>query len=623
MTIQYINTGTAPNQGNGDTLRTAFTKINSNFEQLANNTIVADAVGSVISDPSLQNGVVVTYNTSTGKASFSLDPADQTNLGGVKIGSGISVTGDGTISAFSGNYNELSNIPQPLATDNSPTFNTVKLSNGISATSGTNLRIAGDAFDAGPVAEFGVYANGTGSWIAGLTVDSQRGISVPGTIYQGTAYDNVEVPGTTIRVDSNQPNYTQAIFKNHSTATTATSDLIIFNNQGTADTNYIDIGINNTNYVEEGYNIHTPGSGYVFTKDVDLVLGTDGVGTKLKFHAGGEGINDSAMELDGAALRINRSVQTIVGTPGPLNFTVWNTQNNSAAQAVYQAMNDQGHYLKMGINSSNAGAEYGAIGPREGFLHIDLSTATLHIGGSGDIKFWSEASTGGYANGTTATLVMSRLDRSSTFGGHVLPAADLQYDLGSSSTQWRSLYVGTATIYIGGIPITVNTASNTLVVGTTPGTTSTTATNLATESFVIDYVGQNGGGGAGGELFKVGIVPASSKGAVGDLAGTVAFSTSSIYYCVQDFGGLEATLIGGYSGGVYPSIIKTSEVKPLTGWTFVFDNTTYTLVADATEPNQGQWQLQVDQTIATTTTTITLTPTDNIWKRVQWSADTW
>lgn len=127
----------------------------------------------------------------------------------------------------------------------------------------------------------------------------------------------------------------------------------------------------------------------------------------------------------------------------------------------------------------------------------------------------------------------------------------------------------------------------------------------------------------GGEFFKVGNVPASSKGSAGDLAGTVAFSTSSVYYCVQDFGGLTATLIGGYSGGVYPSIIKTSEVKPLTGWSFVFDNVTYTLVADATEPNQGQWQLQIDQTIATTTTTITLTPNNNIWKRVSWSSDIW
>ena len=35
MTIQYINTGTSPNAGNGDSLRVAFSKINANFSSLA------------------------------------------------------------------------------------------------------------------------------------------------------------------------------------------------------------------------------------------------------------------------------------------------------------------------------------------------------------------------------------------------------------------------------------------------------------------------------------------------------------------------------------------------------------------------------------------------------------
>jgi hypothetical protein len=34
MTRQIINTGTSPNRGDGDPLRTSFNKINNNFEQL-------------------------------------------------------------------------------------------------------------------------------------------------------------------------------------------------------------------------------------------------------------------------------------------------------------------------------------------------------------------------------------------------------------------------------------------------------------------------------------------------------------------------------------------------------------------------------------------------------------
>lgn len=39
---------------------------------------------------------------------------------------------------------------------------------------------------------------------------------------------------------------------------------------------------------------------------------------------------------------------------------------------------------------------------------------------------------------------------------HVIPAADLTYDLGTTSSQWRSLYVGTSTIYLGGTSLSVS-----------------------------------------------------------------------------------------------------------------------------------------------------------------------
>jgi hypothetical protein len=51
------------------------------------------------------------------------------------------------------------------------------------------------------------------------------------------------------------------------------------------------------------------------------------------------------------------------------------------------------------------------------------------------------------SGGTSADLL--------NVGNHILPAADLTYDLGSTSSQWRSLYVGTSTIYIGGTSLSV------------------------------------------------------------------------------------------------------------------------------------------------------------------------
>lgn len=80
----------------------------------------------------------------------------------------------------------------------------------------------------------------------------------------------------------------------------------------------------------------------------------------------------------------------------------------------------------------------------------------------------------------------------------ILPDTDNTRKLGSASKQWADLYVSTGTIYIGGVPVTVSTTGNTLVVGVAPGSEPTTVTNVATESYVIDYVAAHGGGGGEG-----------------------------------------------------------------------------------------------------------------------------
>jgi hypothetical protein len=46
--------------------------------------------------------------------------------------------------------------------------------------------------------------------------------------------------------------------------------------------------------------------------------------------------------------------------------------------------------------------------------------------------------------------------------GHILPSLNLTYDLGSTSSQWRSLHVGSGSIYIGGV--TLSSSGDSLVV---------------------------------------------------------------------------------------------------------------------------------------------------------------
>lgn len=332
MTILYINTGSAPNQGNGDTLRLAFTKINQNFEFLE-------------------------------------------------------------------------------------TF-----------TAGSSDRLI----------------NGSHQVI--LQADGK--LTVPGPIYQGTAYDDNEYPNTAFRIDSDTDSYAQFIFQNHNAGTNASTDIVLMNDEGDDFTNIIDLGINSTNYSSPAYNITQPGDGYLFTNGGNLVIGTQTPGKKLVFHAGGTTDNSSGGYLDSYAWNFNRSVHVEVQTPGPLNFTVKNPQYNSASTAVYQAINDGDKYAQFGIQSTHPGANDGNIGPGEVFLHGHDAGNTTHIGNKTNIALYSNENDGYFG---TATLFLNKTDFSSTFRGGLLPNEDALQNIGSTATAWKSLYL-TDGIYLNGIP---------------------------------------------------------------------------------------------------------------------------------------------------------------------------
>ena len=67
-----------------------------------------------------------------------------------------------------------------------------------------------------------------------------------------------------------------------------------------------------------------------------------------------------------------------------------------------------------------------------------------------------------------------------TAPGHLLPDADLAYDLGSTSSQWRSIYVGTGTIFIGGVALGVN-QDNYVTVDGNPIITVNTSGNITVQ----------------------------------------------------------------------------------------------------------------------------------------------
>lgn len=83
MTLQTINIGTSPSSGDGDPLRTAFTKINSNFDILQGN--VSALTNSVSSVSGRTGDVTITTQDIVGFSGLSLSnntaPASSTSPG--------------------------------------------------------------------------------------------------------------------------------------------------------------------------------------------------------------------------------------------------------------------------------------------------------------------------------------------------------------------------------------------------------------------------------------------------------------------------------------------------------------------------------------------------------------
>ena len=103
MTVQYINTGSSPNKGDGDSLRAAFTKINSNFAEIysvaGDINSLDDSVGHLL-ETSQQIGLSVTYNTGSNQVSFILNTATTTSIGGIKVGDNLLLDENGFLHGY-------------------------------------------------------------------------------------------------------------------------------------------------------------------------------------------------------------------------------------------------------------------------------------------------------------------------------------------------------------------------------------------------------------------------------------------------------------------------------------------------------------------------------------------
>jgi len=116
---------------------------------------------------------------------------------------------------------------------------------------------------------------------------------------------------------ANVNNFAQIYAQNLNDGTSASTDIVAYNDEGDGSVNFIDMGISSSNYTDALYPIFTPSSGYVYNDGGELFLGsaTDDV----VIFAGGVDINDEAVRIDKTTKAMTTVANVNVG--GALDIT--------------------------------------------------------------------------------------------------------------------------------------------------------------------------------------------------------------------------------------------------------------------------------------------------------------
>jgi len=154
--------------------------------------------------------------------------------------------------------------------------------------------------------------------------DGVSNITVNDNIYLGSTAEAFATtaaltnPNLVIAVSKND--YAQVAFSNRSSHADASTDVILYSNNGNDASGYIDMGITSSNFADPDFTITGKGDGYLFMVGADagatdrgnLVLATSDTGTqnKIIFAAGGLSSDDTQM-----VITPNQNVHIEIPTP--------------------------------------------------------------------------------------------------------------------------------------------------------------------------------------------------------------------------------------------------------------------------------------------------------------------
>ena len=503
---------------------TARTTLNSLGEIHANGNIQAD--GDVIGSYVIANYGFKFADGTTQLTAVSTTTATPTRLGGIKVGNNLSVTEDGTLSAIvTGTISTTATLgvvqigsglqitPEgvisvqgaaggadvvttaTIATTSS--LGIIQVGSGLSITLDGILSITGESgLGHILVNDTTVYPDNLSKAITLANKDINGGtsgasyITIPATddigdmrlLSHGVMLITTEpdlsngiviAPG----IDGFGPGYVAV----GASGTTSTAGLFLFSANA-----QIDLWPNNDiSYLNSGGDPNV-GSLDMFTYNLGYIsLRPDSTATVIvtgggvDIRSGGLKFPDGSYMNTAAATGVtsfNNSAGEITFTGSniisQLGYTPYNGATNSSGFLTSAVLTFNGASGTVTFTSSNIISElgytpYDSANPA-GYISGNSVVGSFN-GSTGTVTFTASdiISQLGYTpyNGTTNSNNFLTTASLISVSGNINPSKDTEFDLGSSSTQWRSLYLSSSTLYIGGTAVSVNGAGNLLVDG--------------------------------------------------------------------------------------------------------------------------------------------------------------
>ena len=272
--------------------------------------------------------------------------------------------------------------------------------------------------------------------------NSSSSTSTTGAISYGT--NSYTDTGLMANFTSSIAGYNQVIIQNTSAATTASANLILSNNLGTATTNYGEIGINSSTFTGSG-SANIPGAVYIGAANGDLVFGTN---TNKAIHFYTNSSTTDALTISGAG--VATFTQTIVGSINGNAGTVTNGVYTTGSYSDPSWLTISKSKVGLGNVDNTADANKNV-----------LYATTAGGAPATDVYAWAKAATkptytatdvglGNVTNESKATMFTSPI-----FTGTVSGVTKAMVGLGSV----ENTALSTSTHFIGTTSITYNRAS--------------------------------------------------------------------------------------------------------------------------------------------------------------------